>query len=508
MSASAMSPESGNPALSHAIGRAGWFPFHGTWEDALFRIERDWEAAGLSCALRVVHAGPLALLDTPSWDWYRAGVFFVRTDLRDAPFVVMMPSHGPAGFFDAVAVGPECGGGCPWHPSAFESLRAREAAWPAHDALEAQYASALRLVQYQLRHAEGMTSVQVLCMTGAPPQRDLQWACVILPEAMPGSTPSSWNTLCEVRQTWDGERVLRDVLCDALEGFLPLPDADLPYDADPGALPERHFARMQFYLPGTRLGVDPECLHQMRVAARRLGAAIRLLHGGGTGAALCGKTKSLERALGAVRDLDVIVERLKQHADESGLTHLEAMFAILEQRQRRAHEELLAFLGGDEFADTCAQFAAQVSAWSIAGLPEGAGEKVLEEVERLRLRVRREARRIAPDTDPERLHQLRRAFKRLRYHAEIAAAWKARRGTQLAEACARWQDLLGEHQDAVVASELIRDLAENTEAAGTGGRELYLALGEAIAVEKTRAAAVLQRFLRARDAGLGLKRCR
>ena len=77
-----------------------------------------------------------------------------------------------------------------------------------------------------------------------------------------------------------------------------------------------HFTRMLANEAGTRLGEDPEALHDMRVATRRMRAAFALF-----GAHFDKKTlklfgKGLRRAgrtLGAVRDLDVLLDKARAH---------------------------------------------------------------------------------------------------------------------------------------------------------------------------------------------------
>src|SRR4029453_19574877 len=73
--------------------------------------------------------------------------------------------------------------------------------------------------------------------------------------------------------------------------------------------------------PGVRLGSDPEELHQMRVATRRLRAFLR------AGRDLLDRSWSeplrdelgwLGRALGPARDLDVLVQRLPEDNEEGG----------------------------------------------------------------------------------------------------------------------------------------------------------------------------------------------
>ena len=84
--------------------------------------------------------------------------------------------------------------------------------------------------------------------------------------------------------------------------------------------------------PGTRLGADPEELHQLRVATRRLRAILRVARAMCAAApidALRGELKWLGSALGVRRDLDVLQE------------HLAGELAGLDPTDRRAGRALL-----------------------------------------------------------------------------------------------------------------------------------------------------------------------
>ncbi len=64
---------------------------------------------------------------------------------------------------------------------------------------------------------------------------------------------------------------------------------------------------------GTRAGTDPEELHDMRVASRRLRAALEafaVCYRGKEFVRVAKETKSLTDALGGVRDSDVLLERM------------------------------------------------------------------------------------------------------------------------------------------------------------------------------------------------------
>ncbi|HMB70112.1 MAG TPA: CHAD domain-containing protein, partial [bacterium] len=80
----------------------------------------------------------------------------------------------------------------------------------------------------------------------------------------------------------------------------------------------KHFARATAREPGARLGADPEELHDLRVAIRRLRAALRLYrdHLPGKARRFGRELKRIGAALGDVRDLDVQIEWLRDHAGE------------------------------------------------------------------------------------------------------------------------------------------------------------------------------------------------
>jgi CHAD domain-containing protein len=65
---------------------------------------------------------------------------------------------------------------------------------------------------------------------------------------------------------------------------------------------------------------------------------------------------------------------------------------------------------------------------------------------------------MAGDADAE-LHEARKAYKRARYAVEVFAPTAGKRGKRLVKALTTLQDVLGAHQDSVVARELLRDVA-------------------------------------------------
>ena len=106
--------------------------------------------------------------------------------------------------------------------------------------------------------------------------------------------------------------------------------------------------------PGTRLGRDPESLHDMRVGVRRLRALLRAgreLVATDTGE-LDERLKLLGQILGEVRDLDVLLARLDAEAAELGgedAKRAGALLAALRTDRSCSRSRLLAALRSDEY---------------------------------------------------------------------------------------------------------------------------------------------------------------
>ena len=224
--------------------------------------------------------------------------------------------------------------------------------------------------------------------------------------------------------------------------------------------------------PGTRFGERPEDLHQMRVAFRRTGACLR----GGAQflpAAWHDEVRTLVREvlgqLGPARDLDVFLAWLRAEAAQLeardaaalavSLRTLEARVVPTRDQVRTALDSDAYFAVLDLLSDPPVVEADQTLADIAAG-----------EVERLR-RIARKARR----GDDELLHRMRLRGKRARYALELAAPELGKRGKPAVAAAKELQDVLGEHQDAVVAEERLRELAAGTHSARTA-----LALGRLV----------------------------
>jgi CHAD domain-containing protein len=228
--------------------------------------------------------------------------------------------------------------------------------------------------------------------------------------------------------------------------------------------------------PGVRLGADPEELHKQRVATRRLRSLLRsarpVLEDPIRAERLRDELRWLGALLGEVRDRDVLIDYLV--AELATLEEAAAFGAVLELldgERDEARERLIGALDGPRYATLLAELE------RLPGLKEGASlERVAADDYR---RLRRAARRLDAKATDEELHRLRIRAKRARYAAEAVGAKK-----EFVDRAKDLQDVLGEHQDAVVAEERIRDLLARVR--GTG--RTALAAGRLIERQRLRRA--------------------
>ncbi len=235
-----------------------------------------------------------------------------------------------------------------------------------------------------------------------------------------------------------------------------------------------HFQRMLYYEPGTRLGEDIEELHHMRVATRRMRAAVRVFEDHLDPATIKPFVKALRRtgqALGAVRDLDVFRAKTQLYLDQlppERQGELAPLLAAWQVERDQARAQMLTVLDSKLYTDFKEQFDIFLQTPGAGALPV-----IASEGEPLPHRVRHIAPValyqhlaavrafdewiVRPDTPLVRFHQLRIAFKGLRYTLEFFQRVLGSEAKSLIEDIKVMQDHLGDLQDAVVTCNLLRD---------------------------------------------------
>jgi CHAD domain-containing protein len=255
-----------------------------------------------------------------------------------------------------------------------------------------------------------------------------------------------------------------------------------------------HFGRMLANEAGTRLGEDPEALHDMRVATRRIRAAFALFAPYYDAQIIEPFGKGLRRAgraLGAVRDLDVLLEKARAYAAGQPAGPGDGLEPLLEAgpaARAAARRQMLEFLDGPTYRKFVADFGAFLAA-------PGAGARAADPATPQQVRhvipgliwtrygAVRAYEQLLPGGAATTYHALRIECKRLRYTLEFFRDVLGEETPALIKQVTAMQDLLGEMQDAYVAAGLLADFLKeqrtksHKRAAGTAlaGIEAYLA---------------------------------
>src|SRR5213080_1650378 len=241
--------------------------------------------------------------------------------------------------------------------------------------------------------------------------------------------------------------------------------------------------------PLVRTGRDPEAVHQARVATRKLRSNLRtfgpLLDPEWT-EPLRSELGWLAMGLGAVRDREVLLERLRERGKSlpvSDQRSAASLLQILEVEINELRKKLLADLDSQRYIDLLERLVE--AAHSPKTLPDAdqPAASVLPPLATTPWRRLRSAVRGLPETptDPE-LHRIRILAKRARYAAE-AVAPVAAGAAAFARAAAKLQTILGEHQDSVTAQAWLRSAKVSGKRAFVAGELIAL---ERIAAEKAR----------------------
>jgi CHAD domain-containing protein len=218
--------------------------------------------------------------------------------------------------------------------------------------------------------------------------------------------------------------------------------------------------------PVVRIGEDIEGVHQARVATRRLRSHLRtfreLLDPEWT-RVLRDELGWLGDELGAVRDADVLRDRLEHRVADLDDADREAAQPVLDriaEQQASARAVLLDGLRSPRYLALLDRLVDAAHRPRVVARIGGDDAEVLRALVRRPWRQLRRAVAQLPDPAPDpALHAIRIKAKRARYAAEVVEPAFGPPARDFAKAIVRVQDVLGEHQDAVVAGAWLRATA-------------------------------------------------
>jgi len=229
----------------------------------------------------------------------------------------------------------------------------------------------------------------------------------------------------------------------------------------------RYLSAWYLHEPGARLGDDPEALHDLRVAGRRLDAILRQFQSYLPPAIVKVRPtlKKTLRTLGEARDLDVALielETFRRELPEAERASVDPLRRHLESEREKARAQMLHMLDSSAVQkglETLTLALAQPAEPPAGPLPELALTAASNLIRGRYKKVRKGAERLTSESSTEAFHAVRGQVKKFRYALEAVAVLFGKPADEMVRALRRWQEKLGVQQDAEVASRRLQSLA-------------------------------------------------
>jgi len=224
------------------------------------------------------------------------------------------------------------------------------------------------------------------------------------------------------------------------------------------------------------IGRDVTALHQMRVALRRLRAAMSLFSvvvGDDRTEAIKSELRWLAQELGPARDLDTLILEViqpmrKQHKNEPGLVSISKMFT---RKRLKCYRTAQAAVQSARFRTLVLDTAEWIEAgpWSTSEDPLKRVRRELpieifasDQLSHRCKRIKRRGRRI-DDLDTEQLHRLRIQVKKARYATDFFSGVyhgkkSAKQSKKIKSSLMQLQNSLGRVNDIVTHKALFSDI--------------------------------------------------
>jgi CHAD domain-containing protein len=245
----------------------------------------------------------------------------------------------------------------------------------------------------------------------------------------------------------------------------------------------RSVAQLLHHDPLVRAASEPEDLHQLRVALRRLRSDLRTfeeLLDATEAEALRAELAWAAGETGARRDLDVLRAWLLDRGSDLPADDgpgLAVLVARADAEAAVARTRLLRLLASGRYLDLVHRLVALVDEPHV--LPKKADRRARRHLERRVAerwaQLERKIDRLGPDPDDHHLHRARIATKRARAAVEAIVPIEGKEARKLAKALARLQDALGGAHDAAVFEAWLRTVDEPGAASFTAGELAVLA---------------------------------
>jgi CHAD domain-containing protein len=262
------------------------------------------------------------------------------------------------------------------------------------------------------------------------------------------------------------ESLLRNVVLGSQLVQVPARSTDPEIRRLEDQLADQHHALVRHDV-GVRIATEPESLHQLRVAARRVRTFLSV--GGDLvdpewADEIKGGMREVGRTSNEARDVDILLDNLQDQIRTLDLRDQEAGAALLrtlEDDRDELQQAIVAVLNSGSYRHS-------LDRMTLPAIPAQAAparkldQLATREFRRLVARVRKLGKR----PNDEALHDLRIHVKRVRYATELGGAKSTKGKKRVVKAATRMQDVLGEHQDSVVGEERLREIAYRIDESG------------------------------------------
>jgi CHAD domain-containing protein len=252
----------------------------------------------------------------------------------------------------------------------------------------------------------------------------------------------------------------------------------------------RQLAVLKLQEPRAWEGLNPKGVHQMRIAIRRIRAALRMLGDllpGERVACFNNELRWLAKALGGVRDADVYDENFHHYLaalPEHDVLALVPYEHHLQQVRVKARVDLVEALNSARYESLITDFERFLAAGPAPGALRRFGDLTIGAaadtfVNKAIKKMLKRGRGIKKSSPPAALHRLRIEGKRVRYTLEYFSGFFEHGLKRTLNALRDLQNVLGEYQDACTACEKLAAYADTAPLTPESRREL-LALGRLV----------------------------
>jgi CHAD domain-containing protein len=262
--------------------------------------------------------------------------------------------------------------------------------------------------------------------------------------------------------------------------------------------------KMEANTEGTLLDLDPEFLHDMRVATRRARFALKVMKSRletGYHSRVRRALAWLASLLGEVRDLDVYLDNLTQHLKRVEATDqtIRLIAGGLCSRREPALQDLRDALRSSTYKvllQNLRDASGNVNGQQGPEVPARRAAPAF--IQKAAGKVAKKTKKPAEEMIPAELHDLRIAFKGLRYTCEFFADLFGEPMDRSIKTIKGFQDCLGDHQDAIVALHTLQGLQNEISGSDTldpHHRDALVALGALMQIERETAIGCRRQFL-------------